>query len=147
MKRDTELLVGCAMVLLIIVLLLILLPILLPIIAIVVIGGGMGLIVAFPLVMLLVGLWSIKGRILSIRYKRDKELQEVEQYIQSLPIEYWVYATVVIDEDGLTDYDRRKIEVRNRYKRRLIVLWILVAVYVLVCCILAYVWFVAIASV
>lgn len=138
MRNSTETLLYWVLILLLILLVLILLPVVLPILISLLFVGGIGLFIGFPIILIALVVWAIVSSYKFIKRKRDNELWEVDEYIRNLPYEYRDYAMAVLDEDGLTDYDRRVKEVVKRYKKRLVLLWACVLLFITGVVLLAY---------
>lgn len=138
MRNSTETLLYWVLILLLVLLVLVLLPIVLPILISLLFVGGIGLFIGFPIILIALVVWAIVSSYKFIKRKRDNELWEVDEYIRNLPYEYRDYAMAVLDEDGLTDYDRRVKEVVKRYKKRLVLLWACVLLFITGVVLLAY---------
>lgn len=119
MDKSTENLVGCGMVLLIISLG----STLLPLFAILAVVAGIQAIIFFPLVVSAIGIWIFILIRKAINRKYYQKVVEFEQYVQELPHEYRDYVMAVLDEDGLTEYERRILAMGLRHRRILTIWW------------------------
>lgn len=132
MKKSTEDLIGCAMALIIISLGPTLLSFLVSLIVLAVIlavVAGIEVIIFFPLVVSAIGIWIFILIRKAINRKYYQKVVEFEQYVQELPHEYRDYVMAVLDEDGLTEYERRILAIAQKHKRILIIGWAAILIW------------------